>query len=154
MKEIIGDYWGLVRSEKPDAIVCTTNMIVKQDGDLVMGAGVAKAFKKRWPGLPREWGTRITEGRHNNGFMIDKSPFEPWLVAFPTKRDWRNKSDLLLITQSARILMCVTRAMGWSKVLMTRPGCGNGGLSWPVVRKILVETVGLGDEIVIVDRGV
>lgn len=143
MIEIIGDYWEEAKKDNPryDAIVCTTNMIVKNNGRLVMGAGIAKSFRDRFPELDLSWGSRIRDGIHDNGFMVSSAHISLGgtrflhFVAFPTKKDWKNDSDIDLIKLSALTLDLVATIMGWRHVLMTRPGCGMGGLDWGFVKK-------------------
>jgi hypothetical protein len=50
---------------------------------------------------------------------------------------WMAKSDLLLIEKSACQLSELTDQRGWQSVVLPRPGCGNGELSWTEVRSIL-----------------
>lgn len=123
-----------------DAICCTTNMVVKTNGELVMGAGVAKAFARKYPDLPKIWGERtrqIKKGKLRSNLILTLK--DVWLVSFPTKYDWRERSDLDLIKRSALQLYVVAEAMGWNRVILPRPGCANGGLDWEVVKPVLQE---------------
>lgn len=74
-----------------------------------------------------------------NGFMVTHNPtqFSDYLVAFPTKTDWRFRSDKSLIASSAQKLRIIADILDWREVLMTRPGCGMGGLEWDEVRHLL-----------------
>ena len=60
MNEIIGDFWEEAQKDY-DAIVCTTNNVIKSNGELVMGAGIAKDFGYQYPWIPEEWGRRIEQ---------------------------------------------------------------------------------------------
>lgn len=139
MIEITGDiineaYNAFDRGKRYDAICCTTNMIVKNNGELVMGAGVAKRFKEKYPNLPRIWGERIKNREHMHGFIISSGFPSSFFVAFPTKRHWKDKSDIQLIKESTVYLLNATRMLGWKRVLLPRPGCSNGGLRWDEVK--------------------
>lgn len=137
MKELIGNYWD--HANEFVALCCTTNQMLNAHGSLVMGRGIAKQFAQKYKWLPNEWGRRIKENEHHDGLMITgvKNPKTggiKFLVAFPTKYDWRNKSDLELIERSAWTLAQVATIMGWKKILLPRPGCSNGGLKWSMVK--------------------
>ena len=128
------DFWKELEIRKYDAIVCTTNCIVKQNGELVMGKGIALDFNIRYPGLARTWGQRtkdlIDQGKRGQIIISQHNKKDIWLVSLPTKYHFRDNSYISLITQNCNELMIVADAMGWHNILMTQPGCGNGGLSW------------------------
>lgn len=142
MLEITGDYWDEAKGDSPryDALVCTTNKMVKRNGCLVMGAGIARDFRDRFRDIDLNWGSRLSRGVHENGFMVTQLVTSLGgkrslnLVAFPTKEHWKNDSIIDLIKLSALTLQNTGNIMGWRNVLMTRPGCGMGGLSWSWVR--------------------
>lgn len=113
------------------AICCTTNRIVKKNGELVMGAGIAKLFAKNFPSLPKIWGFRMYHNIHMSGFMVTPGVCEnKYLIAFPTKDHWRNPSKLSIIKTSTNLLLGFTYMMGLKHVLLPKPGCSNGGLDW------------------------
>jgi O-acetyl-ADP-ribose deacetylase (regulator of RNase III) len=140
MIEIKGDFWEHAKNDY-EVLVCTTNCVLKNNGELVMGAGIAKQFASKIPVLPKLWGERakrIQEGRLKSCVAVVLwDLFGKYLVAFPTKYHWKEKSDLKLIERSAFQLLTITEAFGWKKILMTRPGCGKGGLNWEEVEPIL-----------------
>lgn len=142
MIEIQGDYWEEVKKGGYDAIVCTTNKIVKANGELVMGVGIALDFKKKFPFLPKKWGEILNKRGQNQGIIVsqvfdifNENGSQKYVVAFPTKQDWRNDSDITLIRKSSQQLKFLVDALGLKKVLMTRPGCGMGKLKWDDVKK-------------------
>jgi len=64
------------------------------------------------------------------------------ILTFPTKYHWSTPSDLQLIRRSCTQLMTHADAQGWNSVVLPRPGCGAGGLSWedevrPLISQIL-----------------
>jgi hypothetical protein len=144
MNEISGNFWD--RINEFDAICCTTNMVVKANGELVMGKGIALDFKRNYTYLPKEWGERtllIKNGRWDSNLIVSGHR-KPFLVSFPTKYDWRDKSSMKLIKWSANLLYMISQSLGWEKILVPRPGCENGGLDWkkevkPVLEKIFDE---------------
>ena len=56
--------------EDAQALVCTTNLTIKRNGDLVMGAGIAKEFAIRWPHLPKDWGNRVAKLRLRDTLLV------------------------------------------------------------------------------------
>lgn len=133
-----------------DAICVTTNGVIKQNGDLVMGAGLALEFKKRWPNLPAELGKWV-KVMGNIPAAIAKpinvssvGVFTPGvsktliLISFPTKHHFKDNSCLQLIQTSAHHLINWADKLKLSHVALTRPGCGLGRLNWDYeVRPIL-----------------
>jgi len=142
MIEIKGDYWKIAHNYR--VLVCTTNQMTDSNGNLVMGAGIAKGFKERFDFLPAEWGKRIREkvtGLPHAPVFVSRNrkvaTYNQWLVSLPTKLDWRNASPIDLVEKSCRQLHYITGVMNWETVLMTRPGCGLGGLKWDDVKKTI-----------------
>lgn len=121
-----------------DAICFTSNGIVKNNGELVMGAGIAKAFRNMDNKLSLCAGIAVTS--HGNKCQIVSETLQGnpvYVIAFPTKHHWRNPSDLKLIEKSSRELMKLTEQTGWSNVALTKPGCGMGQLKWEDVRAVI-----------------
>ena len=153
------DFW--IEAETANAIVCTINQVLKSDGTLVMGAGIAKDFAEKFEWLPDRWGIRTDElsyratpeerATHTRSYpFVDFSGYCPSGVSFilplavvgiHTKLDWRDPSPIWLVDRSIKQLYIIARAMDWKKIVMTRPGCGNGGLSWERQVKPIMELV-------------
>lgn len=133
------------------AVVITTNGRVKKNGEAVMGRGCAREASLRWPGLPLKLGKLIKEtGNHVYALEgvslgvaapdeIDEMPgaitaaWDTTLVTFPVKSSWQEAAKVELIARSAGELVELADQHGWDKVVMPRPGCGNGQLGWDIV---------------------
>lgn len=64
------------------------------------------------------------------------SPKVPYhVLSFPVKHVWDQQADSKLIDQSARQLMAIIEKNGFKKVVLPRPGCGNGRLKWEYVKR-------------------
>lgn len=136
---------------KFNAVVCTTNEVVKRNGELVMGAGIAKVFRDTFPILPFYWGEQLTQRkkRGDGGHLmvthcssVSNYKIGPYLIAFPTKYHFKDSSSLELIEESMSELYLLADIMNFSSVLLPKPGCSNGGLSWekqvyPVIKNAL-----------------
>lgn len=145
------DLW----SEPADARCITTNGFVKNNGELVMGRGVAKQAKDRYPWLPLRFGQMVDITGNKVqwvSFFPDPRAEEPMetIIAFPVKHFWRDKADLSLIEKSARELMELIDYWKFEKVLLPRPGCGNGQLLWAEVKPV-IESI-LDDRVWVIDR--
>lgn len=127
MKEVYGDAWTIRKDYTFLAI--TTNGIIKQNGKAVMGRGIAAEAKYRYPNIAYKLGELLL--KQGNRIHV----LAPDLISFPVKHHWAEKADIRLIEASARELMA--RLGEDETVLLPRPGCGNGGLNWKDVKKVL-----------------
>lgn len=157
MIEIYGNLW----DQTCDAICITTNGFVKSNGRAVMGRGCAKEALLKYPNIDLVLGTFLQI--YGNVVQILKAPQDsPHIVAFPVKSDmeiydgtncvthlkskmkygsklpgWMCTANITLIQDSAQQLVDLTNKMGYTKVVLPRPGCGAGELKWEDVRKVL-----------------
>lgn len=147
---------GDVFAADADAICITTNGMVRKDGRAVMGAGIARAAASRYPGIDRRLGELIAAAG-NRVHLLHRGGAEPWpeearaLVSYPTKHDWRKPSPLELVIASARQLVELADDEGWEHIVLPRPGCGLGGLSW--TREVGPELARLFDDRFLVSSG-
>ena len=122
------------------AVCVTTNGVVKSSGLLVMGAGVAKDFATAYPELPANLGHKVST--HGNHVYLGAIVNNTCILSFPTKQDYRNKSDLNLIIASAKRLVKWCNAnhiTGANSVYIPFPGIGKGGLDKQLVADSLVD---------------
>jgi hypothetical protein len=124
---------------KADAICFCSNGIVRKNNALVMGAGVAKAFRDRFTGLDFSAGAAVRKNGNICQVICLEKAFNNIfsIIAFPTKYHWKDSSDLRLIEKSARELMALVKEYGWSKVALPVPGCKCGGLSYKDVKPVI-----------------
>lgn len=133
MREISGDLW----EEEADAKVITTNAATNSRGHAVMGRGVALQCKERYPGIEAIYGRWLDCNTARVTCMLSSDPVPIPLVFFLVKYHWRERASIPLILQSLGQLIELTDTEGWNKIVMPRPGCGNGGLDWHDVGPIL-----------------
>ena len=117
-----------------DAICVTTNSVVKKDGTLVMGAGVAKCFANNYPTLPYKLGQKVKV--YGNQPYIVKIKGDT-IISFPTKHNYLEPSDLELIKKSAIKIENLATKFRWVNVAIPAPGIGLGKLNWKEVKKAL-----------------
>jgi hypothetical protein len=149
MIERIENLWHL----EADAKCITTNGFVKNNGEAVMGAGIAKQAKLFYPKLPLAVGLAIQVlGNHVTPFVVEKDNI---LFTFPVKHNWWEKADLELIERSASELVEWVDEINQVKevietVALPRPGCGNGQRDWEEEVKVVIEPI-LDDRFVVVE---
>lgn len=131
MKEAVGDLW-----EMPaDLRVITTNPAINAKNQAVMGRGCALEAKRRIPGLEYRFAGLLRE--HGNRVMRLARYRGADLASFPVKHHWKQEADPELIRSSARQLAALADKFGYERVVLPRPGCGNGRLLWSDVRPVL-----------------
>lgn len=138
-----GNIWD--RDEDTLVVVPTNLTVGKWSGRAVMGAGLAKQAAAKYPDLPYDLGKWIREHPTSRVLVW----MQGGLICFPVKHRWEDDADLNLIRESARDLRRVIGAYGF-RVQMPKVGCGNGGLSWKDVERVLDEE-GLTDLVEVVD---
>lgn len=129
MLEVNGNLW----TYEADWRVVTTNGVVKKtSGVLVMGKGVALEAMMKYPGLAQRLGTHVRKNGNVPCFLPEIN-----LISLPTKHHWENPSDLKLIVEGCQTLAGSPMIGRHETVVMPMPGCGNGGLNWTDVKKII-----------------
>ncbi|MEO9243004.1 macro domain-containing protein [Pseudomonas inefficax] len=108
----------------------------------VMGAGVALAFKNKYPEMFREYVLECKEGGYKPGHpKVWRRPdmFEKELevVNFPTKGHWRFPSEYEYIETGLVWLADYLQSRPGKRVTLPALGCGHGGLDWRVVKKMI-----------------
>lgn len=131
MIEIEGNIWNI----KSDWKCITTNGRVSYDGTAVMGRGVALQAKQRYPELPRILGKHIKEFGNVPGLLSYTGQFSIW--SFPVKHHWKEKADLNLIMRSVDLISQAADKFRCNDIIIPRPGCGNGQLTWEQVKPIV-----------------
>ena len=71
------------------------------------------------------------------------------MISFPTKYHWRLDGDIQLIKRSAQELVILLENNPAKRVLLTRPGCGNGNLRWSEV-KVMIQDILVDNKFIIV----
>jgi O-acetyl-ADP-ribose deacetylase (regulator of RNase III) len=103
-----------------------------------MGAGVALAFKQRYPEMFQEYQRACKEGLVRPGEMHVWHPLVgDWVINFPTKRHWRDPSRYEDIESGLEALRAYLEPLGSITIAMPALGCGNGGLDWERVSGVI-----------------
>lgn len=136
------DYIGI-----SDIVCVTTNGVVKKNGELVMGPGCARSFKERFPQLSMILGEYVS--KYGNECFIAGKCRNTYIVSFPTKNHFKEKSDINLIKKSAEKLVMIVNELNAKDVRIPSPGTGLGGLSKSYVYNPLMDI--LDDRFIIME---
>jgi O-acetyl-ADP-ribose deacetylase (regulator of RNase III) len=125
-------------AEPVEAIVNTVNCVG------VMGKGVALEFKNRWPKNFRAYKELCDAKKLKPGqmFVFDTNELfasegPRYLINFPTKNHWREKSRIEYIADGLDALLQVIAKYRIKSIALPPLGCGNGGLDWKEVRPLI-----------------
>lgn len=132
MKEATGNLW----THPAQIRAITTNGYVKANGECVMGRGCAKEARDTFPGIAKRLGDLIRQ-HGNRCFLLVTTPLGNGIASFPVKHTWSQPADIELIRKSCGEISAMADKFGWTDILLPRPGCGNGQLSWDDVRPVI-----------------
>lgn len=121
-----GNMWSVF--DEADLYLITTNATLTVHGKLVMGAGIAKQARDRFPGLDEALGKAvIAKGKHY-GLLISPGWPRAKLGAFQTKLHWKDSAQFSLISEATGRLVLWCKAHPKASVHLNFPGIGYGNL--------------------------
>lgn len=103
----------------------------------VMGAGLAKEFRMKYPHMYREYLSLCYGGRMMPGFVKYVEDTDKIIVLFPTKRHWRETSEFRYVEDGLEHFCRTYAVHGIQSVAFPKLGCGLGGLDWDDVRLVM-----------------
>ncbi|MDD6407926.1 MAG: macro domain-containing protein [Lactobacillus equicursoris] len=116
----------------------------------VMGKGIAKEFKKYYPQMFEKYRDLCQKNNFTTG-QLYLSKEEPelkrkkptgnyrkrWILDFPTKKKWRNKSKIDYIEAGLDKFVNSYKEKGIESISFPMLGVGNGGLEWEKVKEVM-----------------
>lgn len=136
-------------------LAITTNGMRKNNGCAVMGAGIAKECAQRYPTIPLMLGKLLYLNGNHAFYLGDKGDEDKpqHLFSFPTKHNWRDWSDIMLIRRSCLEITKLMDTMSYmlDKCYLLKPGCSNGHLDWESTVKPAISEL-LDDRFTVVYR--
>ena len=126
---------GNIFDQPAEAIVNPVNCVG------VMGRGLALQFKRRHPDAFLPYRRACAERCVQPGrmFMFDTGcDRSRWIVHFPTKRHWRDRSAIGDIEAGLHGLAAAVARHGIRSIAIPPLGCGLGGLDWRAVRPLVI----------------
>lgn len=135
---------GNLLNANTQALVNTVNTVG------VMGKGIALAFKQQFPDNFKQYAKACKQGQVKVGEMfiteVEKNPSIPqqtqWIVNFPTKQHWRNKSQIEWIISGLQDLRIWLINNQIQSIAVPPLGAGNGGLTWEQVKPLIEQALG------------
>jgi O-acetyl-ADP-ribose deacetylase (regulator of RNase III) len=125
----------LLQQGDVDAVVNTVNCVG------VMGKGIALQFKSKWPANFTAYVAACSAGEVRPGRMLVHAVGERskphYIINFPTKKHWREASELEFIREGLIDLIAEVRRLKIGSIAIPPLGCGNGGLEWRDVRPLI-----------------
>lgn len=104
-----------------------------------MDAGVAVAFKKRWPKMFDEYRALCDDGRFRLGDTCVWTDGNETVYCLAIQEHWKAKAKLPALTKSLTKMVELAANAGIDRVGLPRIGAGLGGLDWARVKNIANE---------------
>jgi O-acetyl-ADP-ribose deacetylase (regulator of RNase III) len=112
----------------------------------VMGKGIALQFKNQFPQNYKKYKAACSSGvlipgkllvcRERNAFSEEKI-----IINFPTKTHWRLPSEYRYVEEGLKELAKVITEENIESIAIPALGCGNGGLEWNKVKKMIEDSL-------------
>jgi O-acetyl-ADP-ribose deacetylase (regulator of RNase III) len=109
----------------------------------VMGIGIAKEFKIKYPEMFAEYVKKCTAKEITIGklYMYPISD-DRVIINFPTKNHWRYRSRIKYIEEGLKDFISRYKEWKITSVAFPQLGCGNGGLKWSEVKPLMEKYLG------------
>ncbi len=102
-----------------------------------LDAGIAAAFKKRWPRLEEEYGARCADGRFTLGDVFPFSEGDKTVFCLALQEHWKKRAKLAALDRAVVRMVELATHAGVKKIGLPRIGTGLGGLEWLRVKSVL-----------------
>jgi O-acetyl-ADP-ribose deacetylase (regulator of RNase III) len=118
-----------------DALVNTVNCVG------VMGKGIALQFKLTFPGNFNQYHQACQKNEVKIGkmFVVKCLTGVKFIINFPTKKHWKEKSDIEYIKKGLKDLKETIKKLEITSIAIPPLGCGMGGLKWDEVRPLIID---------------
>lgn len=105
----------------------------------VMGKGIAKSFKARYPDMFREYKDLCDRHVLTIGTLHCWRSPSRWVLNFPTKTTWKRPSKIEFIEDGLKTFATHYKTLGIQSISFPPLGCGNGQLDWAQVRPVMLK---------------
>jgi O-acetyl-ADP-ribose deacetylase (regulator of RNase III) len=104
-----------------------------------MDAGVAVAFRKKWPRMYEEYRLRCEQKKFGLGDVFAWSEGDDTVYNLGIQEHWKQKAQLPALSRSLTKMADLASRANIERVGLPRIAAGLGGLDWPRVKKVLNE---------------
>ena len=104
----------------------------------IMGKGLALEFKKKFPNNFIKYQKFCKNNSVDIGKLLIVKENNKFVINFPTKKHWKNKSELDYIIQGLEKLKIAIEKYNINSIAFPKIGCGLGGLDWNIVLDLLI----------------
>ena len=122
---------GNIFTTKAQVIVNTVNCVG------VMGAGIALEFRLRKPEMYRKYKQFCKDGKLSPGTLWLYKDSQPWVLNFPTKKDWKHPSRIEYLDKGLKKFVSTYREKGIESIAFPMLGADKGGISTDDSREII-----------------
>ncbi len=130
---------GNLLEDPSEALVNTVNTVG------VMGKGIALQFKQAFPEVFHEYekSSKKNEVKIGKMHVVETNSLvgPKYIINFPTKQHWREKSKIGYIVDGLKALKKVIKEKDIQSIAIPPLGCGNGGLKWSIVKPLIEEAL-------------
>lgn len=103
----------------------------------IMGRGIALEFKNRFPDMYSTYKKYCDEKLLKPGVLQLYSKNNPWILNFPTKRDWKLPSKLEYVELGLKKFASTYEAKNIYSIAFPKLGTESGGLDWNEVKNLM-----------------
>ncbi|MDD5567675.1 MAG: macro domain-containing protein [Candidatus Omnitrophica bacterium] len=122
---------GDIFQSKTQTLVATVNCVG------IMGKGLAKEFRQRFPEMYKEYAKACKKGELQRGRLYLYKDLHGQILCFPTKDNWKGPSKYEFIEDGLKALTKNYEKWGITSIAIPPLGCGMGGLNWDKVRDLI-----------------
>jgi O-acetyl-ADP-ribose deacetylase (regulator of RNase III) len=113
---------GNIFESEAQTIVNTVNCVG------IMGKGIALEYKKRYPDMFIKYKQLCDKNLFNIGQLWLYKTESKWILNFPTKLDWRNKSEIEYLELGLKKFISEYKTKGITSISFPLLGANNGGI--------------------------
>ena len=111
----------------------------------IMGKGIALEFKNKYPNNYKNYAFACNNNMLKPGnihiFEFLENDIKKFIINFPTKRHWKDKSKIEDIYSGMLALSIFLEKNNIQSIAIPKLGCGLGGLNWFDVRNIFIDVL-------------